>query len=180
MRRVRGAAVIAAVGMTLTGCAGMGGSTATVTKTVTVTQSAEASSTETDPGSDLALGRTSTLGQVDLTVSQIKKATSAYSQLPKDQQWWAAMVEGCATSDEQVSVSWQPWSITGADGGTYPSSTSNWDDFPRPQYPFSGDKPLPKGKCAKGWVMFALDAKTKPATVEYGNSAGESASWAAG
>lgn len=109
------------------------------------------------------------------TVSEVKTASSEHSQLPAGQRWWSVLVQGCAKSDE-IMVSWSPWSIQGDDGGTYPASDSTWSDFPRPQYPVMS--PLPNGKCAKGWIMVALNAGVNPQTVEYANSNGEALTWA--
>ncbi len=182
-RTRRGAALAASTAILLTasGCAGEGAPERTVTVTKTVTTTATATATQSnspaDAPADLELGKTATLTDLALTVSQVEEATSPGSQLPSDQRWWSAMVEACSKAD--ITLSWSAWSIQGEDGGTYPASNTIWGDFPVPQYPSGGDRVLRQGKCTKGWIMFTLSAGTTPSTVDYGNSVGENASWKA-
>lgn len=157
--------------------------TTTETKTVTTTATATASqqapaSAQATPGlGDQRLGTTVHLADIDLTVSEVKQPPSPGEHLPSDQRWWSAMAEACTTSDSEITLSWQPWSIQSDKGGTYPASNSVWEDFPKPVYPSGADRLLPNGKCTKGWIMFALSSSEKPSTVDYGNSVGENISW---
>ncbi len=88
---------------------------------------------------DLPLRRSFTTTFSSITPLEVKKASSPYSQLPSDQQWWAVKAKSCVKKLEEgqdgVSFSWSPWSITGKDGGTYPASDSTWSDFPAPSTP---------------------------------------------
>lgn len=176
MKRAGGVVAFVAAGIVLAGCGGDSGvsETVTVTTASSTTSSSSSSSTTSAEPSDLALGKAMELPDMTFTVSQVEKSASEYSQLSADQQWWSVMVEGCAKSDE-ISVSWLAWSVQGDDGGTYPSSNSTWDDFPRPQYPVMSS--LANGKCAKGWIMVALNSGVAPESVTYANSQGDSASW---
>ena len=135
------------------------------------------------PTSDtsLVVGDVAKSEYVDITVQEVAPQSSPHSQLPEDQKWWGAKVKSCVKNvpdgESGVSFSWLPWSITGNDGGTYPASDGTWGDFPRPAYPFAGERQYRNGQCVNGWIMFALNADVKPATVEYGNNVGEVFSW---
>ena len=177
MRRI---AVVLAGCMVLAGCGGGGGSAAsTVTATATVTATSMATVTVTadpEPSAppaplELRLGEVATLGVVTLQPSEVKEHARPNGPAR------AVLVKACATT-EAITPSWLPWTLVGDDSGTYPASGATYGDDPRPQYPFDGGV-VEIGKCAKGWVMFALDAKTRPSTVDYGNSIGETASWTA-
>lgn len=165
-----------------------GGSSSTTSSTASGSPSSKSSPVATTDAPanslDLPLRRSFTTAFSSITPLEVKMASSPYSQLPSDQQWWAVKAKSCVKKLEEgqdgVSFSWSPWSITGKDGGTYPASDSTWSDFPRPEYPFGGDRSYLVGQCVQGWIMFALDASTKPATIDYGNPAGEVASWRVG
>lgn len=185
LKLVGGIALVAA--LALSGCGGSDmaeGDEGAVTISTSSSSSPSSASSSPTPETittadgTFALGEAVTLSDVTFTVSEVKKGSSPHSQLPSDQQWWQVMVQACSAADD-VAFSWGPWSIQGGDGGTYPASDSTWSDFPKPQYPFSPDRLTPKGKCVKGWMMIALDANTKPATIDYGNTIGETVSWVA-
>lgn len=197
--RPTGTVLAAVTALVASGCSGgepsaedstsrPGAETATSsTASATPSSSSKAPSATSDAPAnslDLPLRRSFTTTVASITPQQIKPGTSEYSQLPSDQKWWAVKVHSCvkdvADAQEGVGFTWGPWSITGKDGGTYPASDSTWSDFPRPEYPFAGDRVYLPGQCVQGWMMFALDAKTKPLTIDYGNTAGEVASWRVG
>lgn len=180
MNRFGGVTAMAAGVALLAGCGPLGGSssTKTVTETVTGSPSSNSSGPVNLTGEKaLKLNGKAELQGSTLTVSRVQQATSAASKLPANRQWWSAMVEACVRADEPLTFSWQPWSVSGADGGTYPASGSTWGDFPKPAYPFAGERPYNKGQCVKGWIMFEAETGTAPASIEYGNSEGETVTW---
>lgn len=186
----RWAAGAAAVTVLLAGCGGVDASSADQSSSTsrptgaTPTPSSPSISTTSDPpASDVAfgVGDEANSDYVDITVQKVAPQSSPYSQLPANQKWWGAKVKSCVRDvpegESGVSFSWFPWSITGSAGGTYPASDSTWGDFPRPAYPFGGEREYRNGQCVNGWIMFALNADEEPATVEYGNSVGEVFTW---
>lgn len=57
-------------------------------------------------------------------------------------------------ADEPVTLSWYPWSLADADGGTYPFLDVTGPTFIPPVYPQSGDRTTRAGQCSRGWIVF--------------------------
>lgn len=184
MERFGGATATVAGVALLTGCGAM--PTSTTTKTVTETAEPAAEEAAVDEPTDEAtvpwsLGEYSANEYQKTRAISVEKASSKYSQLPSDQQWWKAEIETCALKDldgQTVTSGWSPWGIQGDEGGTYPASDTTWGDFPKPQYPFGSD-PIPVGECRKGWVMIALNQGVEPVSVTYSPDGVAGTSWAA-
>jgi hypothetical protein len=76
------------------------------------------------------------------------------------------------TGEEGVTHSWSPWTVNGDDGSRYPASSSTYEDYPKPEYPFAGEETYKPGDCVKGWIVFTTDAKPDIAVVRYSNDQG--------
>jgi hypothetical protein len=101
----------------------------------------------------------------------------AVAQVTPDPQgyvWAAADVEVCAravpSSDDQISVSWLPWSLVYSDGSVVEASQITYAGFPKPAYPV--DRIVPVGRCVRGWVVFEAPGGKRPTMVEYQTDAG--------
>lgn len=146
----------------------------TVVHTDTQTVTATAAKPSTSGVATLAAGATASFGLVDMTYLGEAKGITR----PDNSAGWAVKVRACATSAEQsIGVSWYPWLVLDESGGTYPASSSTYGSDPLPQYPFTADKTLPAGTCVQGWMVFEVNADTKPVTLRYANDAGEVATW---
>lgn len=184
MKRVGEVAVLAAGVVLLAGCVGDSGgaSTTTVTKTAepipeeSLAPEPSASSTTTVPWS---LGEYAQNDYQKTRAIAVEQASSDYSQLAADQQWWKVEIETCALADlqgETVTTGWSPWGLQGDDGGSYPASNMTWSDFPKPQYPFGSD-PIPVGQCRKGWVMIAMNQGVSASAVTYSPDGATGTTW---
>jgi hypothetical protein len=77
---------------------------------------------------------------------------------------------------QPAEVSWGPWSLGDANGGSYEAWIS-WSDSVTvtPLYP--DGKTTPQGTCRRGWVPFELPRGAKPTFVEYNTGEGEPLTW---
>ncbi|MFI7608724.1 hypothetical protein ACIBTV_26750 [Micromonospora sp. NPDC049366] len=141
--------------------------------TPTPTPSASPSPT-VDASVPLAMGKGITLADryVTAKVHAYKQPVAGSAPKPDDQPgfvWGAAQVEVCATKDAPtgMTVSNDPWSLVYQDSSHIEPSSTGYQQFPEPEYPW-GDKALAPGRCIKGWITFPVPGKQRPVYVEYG------------
>lgn len=154
--------------------------TVTVTATTTATATATATVTATPearrPGeSAIPLKGWLQLSSVKIRVLDFKgKPVSTYNERPTV----AALVETCVTTDEEdVTLSWSPWAAVGGDNGRYPAENTTYNDYPLPEYPFSGSEVYTNGDCVRGWIVFGTTEKPGVTAVRYANDQGDIGVW---
>lgn len=111
----------------------------------------------------LAMGEEYETGVSSITVFQFDQDAAPSAPTPESPgtKWVAADVQVC--SDQGGYVNTIPWSLVGADNGRYEVSSTGYDGFPSPAYPW-GDAPIAAGECIRGWIVFVAPTA---AAVEY-------------
>lgn len=184
MRRLRLRVMLAMVSIALimTACGGTKTKTVTVTSTVpgpTTTVTVTASPTPSPTTGDtsrvpLALGRTWTSAEATATVYAYTPDAATGAPPPQDpsRKWEAIDVKVCSAVGGSVSN--QPWSLVGSEAGSYNPSSTGYNQFPEPQYPF-GDRAVNKGECVRGWIVFDVLRTAVITKIRYSvqSSAGE-------
>lgn len=127
------------------------------------------------PSAELAVGATQTTGdsEVSATIKVMRVRAPFPSRYPPDRKGYEYVgveVKTCVTkntSDEQVTLSWGPWSLALPDD-TIVQSPSSWnsDGFSVPLYP-NDEHVLRAGRCVRGWIPFEVRKGAKPALVSY-------------
>ena len=150
--------------------------TKTVTQTVTstVASGAAAASAAAQPA---AIGTTQTLpGGTKITVHRVEIPASVegIDTITAGFIWAGVEAELCV-AEANVTVSWNPWSLTDDGGRQYKAASSTYNQFPQPSYPFAGDPVLP-GECARGWIMFEVPSDGSITKVRYANTGSTGAS----
>ena len=56
---------------------------------------------------------------------------------------------------------WNPWVREDGDASQDPASSSAYEDFPAPEYPFAGDRTHGAGQCAEGWIVLEFRGPRK-------------------
>lgn len=79
-------------------------------------------------------------------------------------EWAALELKTCSTKGS-FTASNSPWTLSYEDGTRIEPSSSTYDDFPKPEYPF--ETKLTEGKCVRGKVVFAVPGNSRPTTVVY-------------
>lgn len=105
-------------------------------------------------------------GQVEATVLAYRQPVAKDAPEPDEpgMVWGAAQIQVCAKA--ATSVSRFVWKLAYADGGLIEPSGTGYESFPSPEYPWE-PHPLAAGRCAKGWVVFAVPPKSRPEFVQY-------------
>ena len=153
--------------------------TVTATATVTETITASPSPDQTSGGADtLALGEQWKGEVTTSTVLEHRRNVPGYG-VDAGERWDAVLVKTCVlpAAGEGVTMSWSPWSLTDSSGGLYPASSSTYENFPVPEYPFADSSVFRSGDCARGWIVFGVPAEQGVSGVRYGNQAGETVTW---
>lgn len=124
------------------------------------------------PTAPPALGQTQTQEAGEYTV---RVTAFTYRQpLPADDQptrkgytYAGADVRVCLTKGPNGTVSWDPWHLVFADATTI-EPVSSWSDeiFQVPLYP-GFDRPLPRGRCVRGWIVFEVPKGKRPTGINY-------------
>jgi hypothetical protein len=94
-----------------------------------------------------------------LQVKDNVKARGAHA----GERWFGVLAKTCLPAEG--SLSWNPWVVLDGDQGQYPASSETYGDWPKPEYPFSGE-PMAAG-CRKGWILFGVPKGTEVARVGY-------------
>lgn len=135
------------------------------------------------PDAPLKLGQWFAFSDFKTRVIQVRRsAPSPDSQIDASKRWYAALVQSCVVSTSAANpkgstFSWGPWSVSDADGAQYEASSTTWEDFPRPAYPFGDTAVFVKGDCAKGWIMFSVLKSAKVSLIRYSNTDGDLGRW---
>lgn len=82
---------------------------------------------------------------------------------------WAALeVKVCsdATSSETTTASDSSWQLAYDDGSIVEPSSSGYESFPKPKFPFGGADLMP-GRCVAGKIVFPVPGDKKPARALY-------------
>jgi hypothetical protein len=128
----------------------------------------------------LALGKTASVsgGEADVTVYHYKQPVAASAPKPEQSGyiWGAIDVKVCVHRD--ASVSNTPWSLAYGDDTQLVPSSTGYDSFPTPAYPW-GDKSMKSGHCIRGWITFPVPKSPKPTMVEYSLDDGTVVDWKA-
>jgi hypothetical protein len=94
--------------------------------------------------------------------------------------WVAIEVRTCITENhmnDDITLSWGPWSLYRNDGTTFtPADSFSPDVLVAPLYP-QFDRPTKVGQCRKGFIPFGVPARFKPDRVEYRADVGDTLAW---
>ncbi|MEU1867864.1 hypothetical protein [Streptomyces gardneri] len=197
MRRLTTAALAAGttILLALTGCGasenppatpaaktGAEGATDSASTPATETTSpSPTASPEPTTAAPLKLGATHTWEDVDAGVSGISTALSyqqgiksvglAAEETGNAGYIWAALeLKVCSTKGMFIATP-TPWTLSYADGARIEPSSSTWDDFPKPEFPF--ETKLTPGKCVRGKVVFPVPGNSNPETIVYAPESAE-------
>jgi hypothetical protein len=148
----------------------------TVVTTVTTTVTAQPKQHVSSGTTSRRLGRAWRTSVATITPIAFRTHVPTVADTDNGEKYWdALLVKTCVSHDlppryrKGLNLSWQPWALTDVDAGLYPASDSNYEDFPTPAYPFSGEQKFRSGECAKGWIMFEVAPGTKVTGVRYDN-----------
>jgi len=129
----------------------------------------------TAPTTDLAVGQTASLSQVEFTLLQLKSFPKTGSWGP----WQLFLVKACvkATEAQGLPVSYLRWRAEDANGSRYNMSGIVGDPRFEPGYPGGNDPQdvIQPGKCLQGWMP--AETSVKLTSLTYANDKGERASW---
>ena len=116
-------------------------------------------------------------GQVEATVFEYRQPAAPGG--PSGAQWAAIDAQVCVHQAAifDVTVSQLPWLLISADGQAISPARSEDARFPQPAYPTDHRRLHPKD-CARGWIVFAVPAGTRPVAVRYAPSGAPPVNWA--
>lgn len=108
-------------------------------------------------------------GHADTTVLDYRQPVSGGIDANPGMEWSAAEVKVCIrrADGKNNTVSQDPWVLLYSDGSQYESAYASGPDFPKPEYPTSGDRIIPAGRCVKGWITFEVPKGRRPGLVSY-------------
>ena len=78
--------------------------------------------------------------------------------------WAAVELKVCSTKGTFLG-STEPWTLSYADGARIEPSSTTYDDFPKPEFPF--ETKLTTGKCVRGNLVFPVPGNSRPQTIVY-------------
>lgn len=90
---------------------------------------------------------------------------------PDDFVWGGLNIEVCVPSElpedvEGYYVTRSPWSLMYETGALLQTSSTGYNGFPQPEYPW-GDTAVRPGQCVSGWIVFPVPADETPTGVQY-------------
>lgn len=95
----------------------------------------------------------------------VKSVVSADEEFSTDGYVWAALeLKTCSTQGSFWATT-TPWTLAYEDGTRIEPSSTTYDDFPRPEFPF--ETKLTTDKCVKGHLVYPVPGDQRPATVVY-------------
>lgn len=175
---------LAALLLPLTGCSSSGNTKLAAadrakSAAAAVAAAASATPTHSPTPTPYALGDTWAWQQTDGTISgttsvlayqqPIHSVGSAVEEAGASGYVWAALeVEVCNddASTGPIDTSDSDWTLAYDDGGSVESTSTGYDDFPRPQFPM-GDATVKAGRCLRGKIVYPVPGKQRPEWVEY-------------
>lgn len=128
-----------------------------------------------DPNALLPMGKSTTTngGLATATVYGYRHNVARSAPRPEGQPgyvWSAADVKVCGGRSDEfpngIIVTTNPWTLVYADDTTAEASSTGYEEFPEPGFPF-GEKALSPGRCVRGWITFPVPGKKWPVAVEY-------------
>lgn len=185
IRKTRSFAIAASIALMATACGGDKESTAaedTTSESPSVSTSVDPTPSESptpnekvDPYAPNIGGRALKVGQsrrgtgVITTVLEVKRPypPALYREPNPGKVWLGIRAKTCVKSDqtETAQVFWGEWAAVDKNFGTYPGSSTSWDDFPVPQYPSYGE--VNPGECVQGWLLVDLPQGKKIKKIAY-------------
>ena len=145
-------------------------STSTAT-TSTTTPPAAAPATSAAPA-QLTLGQDTQIPDGTATALEVQQDFTSVGTAPTGSRWATAKVRSCTNAGTQPHTAGaRDWLLLDANGGRYPASSTGYEDFPRPQYPF-GSEDVPAGECVEGWVVFPVAEGVTIDRVRYAPTSG--------
>lgn len=177
-----GTAAALALALAAAGCGDGGKPTAAATSPAVPTLSPSASpspkpsaSPTSDPTAPLAMGKPfkTSDGSATATVYAYRHNVARTAPRPDEQPgyvWAAIDVKVCAhkidDTHKGIAVSNEPWSLVYADDSQIEASSTGYESFPEPEYPW-GEKEIAWGRCIRGWITYPVPGKQRPVAVEY-------------
>ncbi|MFJ2178904.1 hypothetical protein ACIOHE_39175 [Streptomyces sp. NPDC087851] len=95
----------------------------------------------------------------------VKSVASASEETGTDGYVWSALELKVCSTTGTFTVTTSPWILAYADGTRAEPSSTTYDDFPRPEFPF--EETLTQGKCVRGKVVYATPGDSRPESVIY-------------
>lgn len=95
----------------------------------------------------------------------IKSVASAAEETGTPGYQWAYVDMKTCSTRGTFTASTEPWTLAYEDGSRVDPSSTTYDDFPKPEYPF--ETTLTDGKCVRGKLVFPVPGDQRPATVVY-------------
>lgn len=148
--------------------------TVTVTVTTTPEPSPSDAMTETGPSQVGSWWRTPEGNRIRV-LEYRRDAPGSYGV--QGERWDAVLVKTCVGMADGVALSWLPWRLTDAKDGEFEASGETAGDFLAPQYPFAGDRVVPRDRCVRGWIYFGVPKSARISGVNYANDAGSTHDW---
>lgn len=103
------------------------------------------------------------------TVLEVKQPypPALYREPNPGKVWLGIRAKTCVKSNQTqtLQVFWGEWAAVDGNFGTYPGSSTSWDDFPVPQYPSYGE--VNPGECVQGWLLVDLPRGKKVKKIVY-------------
>lgn len=172
----RVALVAAILGLAVTGCSGgqprTAGSASAVPLPASAAPTPSANPSSPSPTRGLAMGATAAVAnELDVTVYAYRphSAPDAPPPVTAGYTWASVDVQTCIrpTVTAQITLMWFPWTLVFEDGAIVEASNTTYNQFVQPQYPNDPERLVPAGRCARGWITFAVPEGKTPKLVEY-------------
>ncbi|MFD6321876.1 hypothetical protein ACFWOL_03160 [Streptomyces sp. NPDC058442] len=95
----------------------------------------------------------------------VKSIVTPDEEFSTDGYVWAALEIKTCSIKGTFGATTEPWTLSYDDGTRIEPSSSTYDDFPKPEFPF--ETRLTTGKCVKGNVVYPVPGNQQPAAVVY-------------
>lgn len=95
----------------------------------------------------------------------VKAVVSADEEFGTDGYVWAALELKTCSVKGTFPATTEPWTLSYEDGTRIEPSSTTYDSFPRPEFPF--ETKLTTGKCVRGHVVYPVPGDQRPVTVVY-------------
>ncbi|MER8197059.1 hypothetical protein ABTY00_24215 [Streptomyces microflavus] len=175
--RTTTAALIAAALLALTACGTEPEPAAPAAGPEPTTEAAETPTADPTPAAPVTLDMGSTW-EFESTTDDIEGAVTvlSYKQGVKSvgsaaeesgtpgYEWAYVDMKTCSTRGTFPATT-EPWTLAYEDGSRVDPSSTTYDDFPKPEFPF--ETTLTDGKCVRGKLVFPVPGDQRPATVVY-------------
>ncbi|MFI8294451.1 hypothetical protein ACIGCZ_00740 [Streptomyces nigra] len=106
----------------------------------------------------------------------VKAAVTADEEFNTKGYVWAALELKTCSVEGSFWATTSPWTLSYEDGARIEPSSTTYDSFPRPEFPF--ETKLTTGKCVRGHVVYPVPGDQRPATVVYAPEGMDPKEWA--